>query len=456
MGSPDSRGKVFFSGIGGSGVSALAAFLSAQGVAVVGSDRDRDQGLNSRTFETLERSGIHMVPQDGKGLDKTFSRVVFSTAVEGGNPDTLRARELGLACVTRPELLAEIINQYRSVAVAGTSGKSTTSGWLAWAMRQLGLDASFLGGARVRQFHTAERLGNMAAGRSDILVAEACESDKTIVQYHPRVSVLLNVSRDHHDVPETRDLFRRLCENTAHTVIVNGDDPGLEGLPARNLVRFGRSSGTDFQAENIVLNPLSSSFDVAGVSFSVRLPGLHNIYNALAVIAVLHSFGIELHRMVTSLGSFQGVERRFELHRNRDGALVVDDYAHNPEKIAALMKTVSRIAPGVCYVFQPHGYGPTRFMKEGYIETFRANLRKDDRLFILPIYYAGGTVARDISSQDLVTPLAQAGLKVELLPERSLLLPRLQATDTVVIFGARDESLSDFASTVAGESPVLD
>lgn len=451
MESPGGQEKIFFSGIGGSGMSALAAFLSARGQKVVGSDRDRDQGLNIRTFETLEHSGISLVPQNGEGLDASFSRVVFSTAVESGNPDAVKARELDLARISRPELLSEIINRYRSVAVAGTSGKSTTSGWLAWSLCQLGVEPGFLGGARVRQFHTRERLGNMLPGASDILVAEACESDKTIVHYHPRMAVLLNVSRDHHDVPETQDLFRKLCDHTAEQVIVNGDDPDLAGLSAPGMLRFGSSPGVDIRAENIDLKPLSSSFEVEGVAFTVRLPGLHNVYNALAVVAVLRCFGIELPQMVEPLGSFEGVERRFEIHLNQGGRLVVDDYAHNPDKIAALMTAVSRITASACYVFQPHGYGPTRFMKEGYIDTFRTFLRKEDRLLILPIFYAGGTVARDISSLDLVTPLAQTGLKVELLGDRGLLSEReqLAGVDTVVIFGARDESLSDLARTVA-------
>lgn len=430
-------------------MSALAAFLMARGARVTGSDRDWDGARNIRTFETLSRAGISLVPQNGQFLASEFDRVVFSTAVEDANPDSKRCMELGVQRVTRPELLSELVSANRSIAVAGTSGKSTTSGWLAYVMNELGLSPSFLGGARIRQFRSDDRLGNMLAGSSDILVAEACESDKTIVQFRPDVSVLLNISKDHHDIPESIQLFEQLCKNTRTRVILNGDDGHLKGFPGQNRLLFGTLPQAHVRAVNVTLEPFASSFDVQGVSFRIQLPGMHNVYNALAVITVLLSLGTEATKIVAPLSAFQGVERRFEIHLNRLGRLVVDDYAHNPDKISALMKTMIRITPSTCYVFQPHGYGPTRFMRDGYVETFKAHLRKDDRLFILPIFYAGGTVVSDISSQDLVSPLRDAGYPVELLHRRADLFDRLGSFPSVAVFGARDESLSVFASEIA-------
>jgi UDP-N-acetylmuramate--alanine ligase len=149
------------------------------------------------------------------------------------------------------------------------------------------------------------------------------------------------------------------------------------------------------------------------------------------------------------LPDFSGIERRFDIHLNDKGRLVIDDYAHNPHKIECLMETVKGITERVCYVFQPHGYGPTKLMKQGYIETFAKHLRGSDHLVLLPIYYAGGTALKDISSEDLMDGIKTAGKSVEVLSERSLLFNRLGKWDTYIIFGARDETLADFAREIA-------
>jgi UDP-N-acetylmuramate--alanine ligase len=192
--------KIFFSGIGGSGVSAIAGFMADKGHTVCGTDRLFDRDPGSRLCRLLKSKGIVVVPQDGSGLDSSFDAAVFSTAVEKDNPDFVRAERLGITIRTRPEYLAEIVSGFRTVAVAGTSGKSTVSGMLAFLMSRLGMGPNFIGGGRVQQFRIPDNPGNWIAGDSDMLVIEACESDGTIVHYRPAYTIISNLDLDHHSI----------------------------------------------------------------------------------------------------------------------------------------------------------------------------------------------------------------------------------------------------------------
>jgi UDP-N-acetylmuramate--alanine ligase len=159
--------------------------------------------------------------------------------------------------------------------------------------------------------------------------------------------------------------------------------------------------------------------------------------------------GISLKDISEVLPAFSGLDRRFDIYLNNGKNLVIDDYAHNPHKISCLMESIKKICQGICCIFQPHGFGPTRLMKQGYIDVFIKNLRKEDHLILLPIYYAGGTSLKEISSEDLLNGIKAAGKSVEVLHERSLLYNRLKEWNNYVVFGARDESLAEFAREIA-------
>lgn len=430
-------------------MSALAAFVAEHGAVVWGSDRNYDIEPNHKLYRMLKSKGISLAPQNGSGLDKSFDLVVFSTAVEPDHPEALRAKELALETTLRPDFLAGIINSFNSIAVSGTNGKSTTAGMLAFMMRELGMRPNYVGGGRVKQFQTQSNPGNSLSGGSDLLVAEACESDGSIVQYHPAISLISNLSLDHNRIDETEAMFLTLAENTRCSVVVNADDPNLKAALPQASLTYGIGKKSDVMAYDIVMHGFSSKFKIEDVSFETKLPGRHNLYNALAAVAVLKLLDIPLAAMVNPLSDFRGIDRRFDIHLDKDGFLVVDDYAHNPQKIAALMQTVSAERGKTCYIFQPHGFGPTRLLKNGYVQTFRSFMRKEDQLFILPIYYAGGDVHRDISSEDLVSPLRNSGYAAEVLPSRNDLYDRLEEWSTFIVFGARDESLSDLAQGIA-------
>ncbi len=441
--------KIFFSGIGGSGMSAIACFMADKGNVIVGSDRAFDQNPEHSVFKLLKSKGITIVPQDGRSLDKSFDFVVFSTAVEPDRPEVIRAKELGIPRKTRPEYLAEIVHDFKTIAVAGTSGKSTVSGMLAFLMEKLGLKPNFIGGGRVKQFKTASHPGNSVTGTSDILVIEACESDGTIVNYKPLHSVILNLDLDHHSVNETAVMFHSLIENTSGKVVLNGDDSNLKPLFKEGVIAFSIDNPSSYRAVEIAYKPFSTDFSLDGFRFSLSMPGKYNLYNALSCIAVLSRIGISLHSISNVLREFEGIERRFDILLNDGKRLVIDDYAHNPHKISSLMETVRNIRKRVCYIFQPHGYAPTNMMKNEYIDAVAGNLRDSDRLIILPIFYAGGTVSKDISSFDLADKITGRGKSVEVVEERKAVLRRVNEWDSYVVFGARDETLSDFAMEIA-------
>jgi UDP-N-acetylmuramate--alanine ligase len=441
--------KIFFSGIGGSGMSAIACFMADRGNVIVGSDRSFDSNPDNPICRILKEKGITIVPQDGSGIDHSFDFAVFSTAVEDDQPEAKKARKTGIPVKTRPEYLCEIIETYRTIAIGGTSGKSTTAGMLAFLMKRLGMEPNFIGGGRVKQFKREDNPGNSLAGKSDLLIVEACESDGSLVHYHPSFSLIGNLSLDHNTVEKTAEMFEILGRNTKEKVIMNADDRNLSRCNFKKPVRFSIDYESVYRATAIDYKPFSTTFSLKDVQFQLSLPGKYNLYNALACIAFLSEKGTKLKAIAEILPDFTGIERRFEVHLNDGKHLVIDDYAHNPHKIASLMDAAKRISKKICYIFQPHGYGPTRLMKEGYIATFIQNIRKGDHLFLLPVYYAGGTSLKDISSEDLSREIASAGKSSLVLQERSALFDRLKEWKTYIVFGARDESLSDFARAIA-------
>lgn len=430
-------------------MSAIASFMVERGHLVIGSDRSFDRDSNHPLYAILKNKGITIVPHDGSGIDSSIDLAIFSTAVEDIHPEIIKARDLGIPIKTRPQYLVEIASGFRTVAVAGTSGKSTIAGMLAFVMYKLGLGPNFIGGGRVKQFKSQSNAGNSLTGNSDLLIIEACESDESITHYHPAYSIISNLDLDHNVIEKTAGMFETLSINTKYKVIVNGDDKNLNRCHLDKTVRVSIDTPSNYQAKTIEYQPFGTTFFLHNVKYNLSIPGIYNLYNALSCIALLSEMEIPLKDIAGILPSFSGLDRRFDIHLNSRKHLVVDDYAHNPHKISALMESIRRFRHRVCYIFQPHGFGPTRFMKQEYTDVFIKNLCKDDHLILLPIYDAGGTAIRDISSEDLLYAIKKAGKSVEVLHERSFLYNHLKEWDTYVILGARDETLADLAQEIS-------
>lgn len=442
-------GRLHFAGVGGSGMSALAQFAAWGGLETSGSDRGFDQGANAGGRALLEAAGVRILPQDGTGVGPDCMAVVVSTAVEDAVPDVREARSLGVPVLHRSELLAHFVATRRTLAVTGTSGKSTAVAMAFEILRGAGLDPSVITGGDLRALRAEGLWGNAWAGRGP-LVVEADESDGSLVRYRPAVGVVLNLQRDHKEMDEVAAMFRTFRDRTREALLA-GDGPGLEGLaePGR---RFGQGPGPGLRALDVVEGPSGCAFTVEGVRFSLPVPGRHNVENALAAIGGCAALGVPLGDMASPLAGFKGVARRFETVGGDRGVEVVDDFAHNPAKVAAALRTARSRASRVLAVFQPHGFGPLRFLRADFERTFAAELGPGNVLWMLPVFYAGGTVTRDISSGDVAGGISALGADARTAPDRPWLageLARLALPgDLVLVMGARDPSLTAFAKDV--------
>ncbi len=434
--------SVHFTGIFGSGMSALAQYLRFQGITVSGSDRFHASEDTAFIRQSLEGLGCAVVPQDGSGVRVDTDVVCVSTAIEDSNPDVVAARERGVPVIHRSDLLAAIIEAKKTIAVAGTSGKSTVTAMIFEFLTACGRSPSLISGAGLRRLERQGLIGNAWGGGSDLLVVEADESDGTIVKYCPEAAVILNVSKDHKGTEEITKLFETLVSQSTWTAS-NADDPVLAVLPA--TMRFGRNGAGSWRPDQVQLLPASVKLFKNGVEYHLPLPGDHNLENLAAALCVCEHFGCGQTALAEAVRNYEGVARRFSVIRTRQDVIVVDDFAHNPAKIAAVVRAARGLSERIIAVYQPHGFGPTRFLKDEYIAIFRTAFREHDSLYLLPIYYAGGTAQKDISSEDIIQGLGATAFRAQAVKGRDELLTGLRTDakleDCVLIMGARDPSL---------------
>ncbi len=443
-------GRLHFAGVAGSGMSALAQFLALKGRPVSGSDRAFDRGQFPEARARLEQLGIQILPQDGQGVARDCSGVVYSTAVEETVPDFAEARRLGVPLIHRSELLAHFVASHRTIAITGTSGKSTTAALVFELLRGTGRKPSIITGGDLVALQAEGLWGNAWVGDSDLLVIEADESDGSVVRYEPAVGVVLNLQKDHKAESEVMEMFR-VFRGRVKAGLVVGEADNLSELTSGAVV-FGFGAGAQVRGDAVALGAEGSTFRVGTVDFRLPVPGRHNIENALAALAACGAVGVPLEDLVEPLAHFQGVGRRFQLLGEKRGVRVVDDFGHNPAKVAASLRTARIRAERVLAVFQPHGYGPMRFLRPDFVAAFAAELRPEDRLWMLEIFYAGGTALRDFSSADVVTEIAARGVQAEFAPTREGLVARIAAEaregDLVLVMGARDPSLTDLTRAI--------
>jgi UDP-N-acetylmuramate--alanine ligase len=449
---PDPRGtgRFFYAGLGGSGMSALAQFQVMIGGHAAGSDRAFDRGQRAEARAQLETLGITVHPQDGSGLSSDVAALVVSTAVEDSVPDVAAAKRLGIPIVHRSELLAHFVERFRTIAVSGTSGKSTVVAMVFEILRGAGRKPSVITGGDLVTLQHEGLWGNAFHGGSDLLVVEADESDGSLVRYRPAVGVILNLQKDHASMEQVAAMFATFRERTRERV-VTGEAANLSTL-SRGAIVFGFGADVTVRGEKLDLDGEGSRFVVDGVAFRLAVPGLHNIENALAAIAACRAVGVAVEDMATPLAAFQGVGRRFQSLGRARGVEVIDDFAHNPAKLSAAIETARRRAKRVLAVFQPHGYGPTRFLWHDFVDAFSSALGPADRLWMLEVFYAGGTAKRDFSAADIVADIAARGTAAEFAATREGLAARIAAEavegDLVMVMGARDPSLTEFAREV--------
>ena len=437
-------------------MSGLAQITRSQGNLVFGSDRNFDQQRDREISDLLQSCGIKLFPQDGTGIGPEIDEVIISGAIEDNNLDLRKAREFDLPVLTRAELLARLFNSAWGIAVAGTSGKSTITAMIAKVMDEAGLDPTVINGAVISEYRGPSRLGNVKIGNSSFMVIETDESDGSLVKFYPEVGILANISKDHKPLPELMKIFSRFIENIKNGVIVNADCPFSRELsariPAERILTFGFSRETDMRAEEVTLTESGSTFKVQGTLFYLPVPGKHNVANALAAIALGIKLNISFDTIRKALKNFRGVERRLSLVGETNGIKVFDDFSHNAAKIAAALETLKLMGTRIIVIYQPHGFGPTKLIKEELIATFNLRLTKTDRVILLDIFYVGGTAEKTVSSAELVKGICVP--YAENIKDREQVIDQVTASaqpgDVVVVMGARDNTLTAFAERILG------
>jgi UDP-N-acetylmuramate--alanine ligase len=455
------NGDYFFCGIGGSGMTPLALIIQAQGGQVEGSDRALDQGRNGERFEFLRGRGVLLHPQDGSGIRRDSQTLVTSTAVEETVPDVKAARHVGAAIMTRAELLARLFNAAElGVGVAGTSGKSTTVGMIGWILRCAGKSPTIMNGADMKDFmDSGAPFASAVVGDGEIFVSEVDESDGSIELFKPSVAVVNNISLDHKSIDELRLLFRDFVAK-ARTAVLNLDNEETAALagslkPEHHVTYSLRSAHADLLASTPAPAPTGVVFQVKArdsgetVTVDLKVPGLHNVSNALAALCVAKVCGVGLAEAASHLSKFSGIRRRLEVVGATHNITVIDDFAHNPDKIAATLRTLHDFAGRLLLMFQPHGYGPIRLMKDALVDCFARELNQADVLLMPEPVYFGGTVDRSVGSREIIAAIKHRGRNALAFPDRDgcgdALVRLARRGDRIVIMGARDDSLSQFA-----------
>jgi UDP-N-acetylmuramate--alanine ligase len=446
--------NVFFIGVAGVGMSAIAQYLSGIGKNISGSDRYFLPGTYNETKEKLEAEGIHCFLQNGEGITDQTDLVVVSTAVEDTVAEVQKAKQLNIPIIKRSELLAMIAASKKTIAVGGTSGKSTTSAMLFDILQYAGMQPSIISGAGLVSIIKEGKIGNAKVSAGEWLVIEADESDGSIVQYHPEVGLLLNIDKDHQEIDELMNIFGIFKKNTKKLFVVNQSNYLSRQLSVNSQQDFSTDENDEagYVAKNFHQEGLSIEFKIQHSTFKINTVGRHNMENAVAASCIANQLGVDLATCAAALKNYEGIYRRHQILGNKNGVWVIDDYAHNPAKCAASIAACQHIGPKVIAWFQPHGYGPTRFLRNDFVKEIAAVLRPQDEIWMSEIFYAGGTAVKDISANDLIVDIKALGKNAFFVEDRNYFLEAARSGLTrdcvLLLMGARDPGLETFGKQV--------
>ena len=449
---PPAPAHLHLIGIGGIGMSALAQFFVSLGYTVSGSDRDLETPAQVKLFDKLRGQGMTIFLQDGSGVKETNpSALIYSSAIEDDNPDFIAAGETPR--FHRSIAMAETVNRsgMKQIAVAGSCGKTSVTGWLTSALHNLGQNPVMINGGYTTEFITETYPGNFKPG-SNVIVYEADESDGSLVNFRPHTALLLNMGIDHYEKDKLEVFFKEYLGHAKQTVLSSQ----LSYLVPESTKPFTFSESLEDNAEktidSIEHTPEGVTFSVDNETAHTRQFGIHSAINALAVYTTLKANDFSTSESAASLKAFTGVGRRFDYKGNRGSKTVYDDYAHNVQKITACIKTTQGLSENpVVAVFQPHGYGPLGFMKDALLEELKSVLRVEDKFVLLPVFYAGGTTSFKPTSNEVAEEYSHNGLPTACFEDRDELkayLDGIKNAASVIILGARDPGLADWAASL--------
>ena len=446
--------KVSFCGISGSGMSALAQVLKAKGVEVSGSDRSFDQGKDVQNKAALENVGIKIFKQDGSAVDKDTDFLYISTAVEPTIPDVKKALDLGIPIKKRSDLLAEIFSEFKyGIAVGGTSGKTTLTAMIGYILDVLGQKPTVINGGLLKNYENQKGIPNVILQNGNICVIEADESDGSIEKYTPYIGVVNNITIDHKPIEELKKLFSDFVNRSKFGVVNLDCENSKELLGLKNIKTFSiKNKSADIYLSHIKPVKNGISYQLKDKTFTLKLIGAFNVANAAAAILTTSLFGVDVFEAAQALQNFTGTKRRLDVIGSKNNITVIDDFAHNPDKVKASVSALRDYEGRLLIMFQPHGFSPMRMMGRQIIESFASTMQKEDILFMPEIFYAGGSVTRDISSKDLIDYGKSLNIKAEFYQTRDeikeILIKIAKPGDRIVIMGARDNSLPDFCKDI--------
>ncbi len=437
--------RIHFVGIGGIGMSGVAEVLLTLGYTISGSDI-----ALSDVTRRLQRLGATVFQGHAAAHVQGTDVIVTSAAIRPDNIEVVTARQLHIPVIPRAEMLAELMRMKYGVAVAGTHGKTTTTSLIATVLARAGLDPTVVIGGRLNSLGS-----NAQLGQGDYLVAEADESDGSFLMLSPTVSVVTTVDAEHLDFYGNLEAIKQAFAQFINNVPFYGcsvlclDQPNIQSLlpqMRKRYVTYGLTSQADYTARDIRFSGPRSYFEVFSGSerignFSLNLPGVHNVYNALAAIAVSIELDVPLVTIAKALEEFSGIHRRFELVGTCDGVTVVDDYGHHPEEVRQTLRAAKSVWPEqrLVVVFQPHRYTRTSFLQQEFYTAFY----EADAVILLDIYAAAEAPIPGVTSALLCEGIKEHGHRaVYYIPERTQVVPfvrqYVRENDILLTLGAGD------------------
>ena len=434
---PQKYSQIHFIGILGIGMSALAQFFAKLGYRVTGSDRDYNSEFTQVLIHRLKTYGIKVFPQDASAICEKTSLIIFSTAIEKDNIELANS----ITKMHRSDALELAIKKVGlpQIAVTGSAGKTSVTGWLACALQSLGEDVLMINGGCVKNFASSSEYGNFKWG-NDLVVFEADESDGSLINYFCDYAVVLNLSRDHFEENKLEKMFSKFLSQVKKQAFL---PPNLSHLNKQaNIISRGGKSYYDNQKFKFVFQ---------GKQYTTSQIGDHCIENVTAVLTILHHLGYSNYdKLERAIASFAGVKRRFDFKgRTSKGCAVYDDYAHNVVKIKVGIKTMQQMGKKALIIFQPHGYKPLGFMQDDLGNMLKDILDKDTRFCFLEVFYAGGTSSLHPTSKEVVQNFSKKGIKVKYTSREEIEDEILTLEEcNILVMGARDPSLSVWSESL--------
>jgi UDP-N-acetylmuramate--alanine ligase len=433
--------KIHFIGIGGSGMSGLARIALSDGIAVSGSD-----AKDSSVLTALRALGAEVFTSHEAAHVQGADVVIYSTAISASNPEMAYAVERSIPILTRAQALAALMSGSKSIAVAGTHGKTTTSSMLTVALQACGVDPSFaIGGTLTASGSNAHR------GTGDFFVAEADESDGSFVEYRPLAAIVTNIEHDHVDFFHTPEAVTEVFENFAATISPQGflvycaDDAGATRLGTSALtctpISYGESESADLRIDQIELKAMGSSARVmwrgrAVGHLELQVPGHHNLLNAASCLAMGLTLELPIHQLLEGLHNFRGAGRRFELKATEHGIRIIDDYGHHPTEITVTLQAARRyVGDGrVLVIFQPHRYSRT----QAFLDDFAVSLDLADDVTLLEIYAASEKPIHGVSSSLIAEKMSHGHFIPNFALASERVIEMAKPGDVIITLGAGD------------------